>query len=203
MEAWFSIPRTTKPGRSRRRDRRVGAALGMAALTLSTVVSTASAAEADTDVPSPARGLITLEMSECDLMYLGTGGSCIISLQTWMNWAVGDKTHTTPIDGLYGQDTLALVKTFQSRYVPEIVPNGKFGTKSRAALKRWFVQRANTPHNSDHLPCNPALGWGCESGAAVEGLNLKGKAKIGKTLVCMLVGKATMPVGVICSVYFD
>ena len=75
----------------------------------------------DAPITSPATTYITLDMSECCLMYLGTVGSCIISLQTWMDWAVGTKATMIPIDGVYGPQAQALVDTFQRRYVPSVL----------------------------------------------------------------------------------
>jgi hypothetical protein len=165
------------------------------------VIGLAGPATAD---PGPSVKLkITLDMGECDLMYVGTVGSCIISLQTWMNWAVGTKQTRIPVNGVYTEQTRVLVATFQRKYVPGIVPNGKFGDRSRAALRAWFVRGASRSGSSG-VPCNTALGWGCASGAAVSGLNLGGGAKAGKSVFCGGVGALLKnPVGVGVGVFCD
>lgn len=157
-----------------------------AILAVAGTIATASSAEA-AGHPEPH---ITLDMSECGTMYLGTTGSCIISLQTWMNWAVANKSNIpqTSIDARYGPDTLRIVQEFQRRYVPEVVPNGAFGPISRAGLRRWFEQGVTRPH-STHLPCNTAYGWGCDSGAAKPGPNFGGAGVVGKSVVCLGVGE--------------
>ncbi|WP_119580108.1 peptidoglycan-binding domain-containing protein [Streptomyces europaeiscabiei] len=142
-------------------------------------------------------------MSECGVMYLGTVGTCITSLQTWMNWAVGTKATAIEIDGVYGKQTQALVQTFQRRYVSAVTPNGMFGAKSRAALKRWFEAGKTREHGSG-LPCNTALGWGCDKGAVKEGVN----AGLAGTIICAAVGApfgphASAAAGVFCDITLD
>lgn len=158
-----------------------------------------AAALADTVIPSPARFEISLDMPECGVMYLGTVGSCIISLQTWMNWAVGTKTQHIDIDGVYGPQTQALVETFQRRYVPSVIPNGMFGYHSRAALKEWFIDGATRKYGSG-LPCNTSLGWGCDKGEAVPGLNPDTAGMVGLTFVCQAAGELGRFAGVFCDV---
>lgn len=173
------------------------------AATLTLVVGLGAPARADDPIESPYDTRITLDMSECDLMYVGTAGSCIISLQTWMNWAVGNKQNRIPIDGLYTEQTRALVQVFQQRYVPGIIPNGAFGDRSRAALRDWFIEKSSSPKGTG-LPCNTSLGWGCHSGAAVPGLNLSGEAKVGKSVFCGGLGSlAAGPYGVATGVFCD
>ncbi|SNQ46066.1 exported hypothetical protein [Frankia canadensis] len=178
------------------------AAVGIAAALAVGGVATAASPAHATTVTSPARTHITLEMSECGLMYVGTVGSCIISLQTWMNWAVGTKVSLAPIDGVYGQTTLTLVQAFQRRYVPSVIPDGRFGDRSRAALKDWFVRGATAKHGSG-LPCNTALGWGCDSGAAVPGLGLGAKGEAGKTFICAAAGELPGVYGRFTGVFCD
>jgi hypothetical protein len=142
----------------------------------------------DAPITSPATTYITLDMSECGLMYLGTVGSCIISLQTWMDWAVGTQATYIQPDGVYGPQTQALVETFQREYVPSVIPNGMFGDHSRAALKEWFIAEATRKYGSG-VPCNPDLGWGCDPGAAIPGLG-GGTAGMGATtFVCAAAGE--------------
>ncbi|WP_436531989.1 peptidoglycan-binding domain-containing protein [Actinoplanes sp. HUAS TT8] len=159
----------------------VTAAVGAALLTLSSMTP------ARADVVSPAKTHITVEMAECDVMDVGTVGSCVISLQTWMNWAVGTKKTVIPIDGVYTEQTRELVQVFQRRYVSSVTPNGRFGVRSRAALARWFERGARRPHGQGK-PCNPALGWGCDDGAVVSGLNISGFGKAVKSISCGALG---------------
>jgi len=177
------------------------AAVVAGVLALAGVTAVASPAAATT-VTSPARTHITLEMNECGLMYLGTVGSCIISLQTWMNWAVGTRTTLGPIDGVYGQQTLVLVEAFQRKYVPGVTPDGRFGDRSRAALKDWFIRGATRAHSTG-LPCNTALGWGCDIGAAVPGLGLGVAGNAGKTFICAGAGELPGLYGTFSGVFCD
>jgi hypothetical protein len=178
-----------------RSKRRILAALVAGFGAIGLALSTAPAANA---IPSPGQFEITLDMKECGLMYLGTVGSCIISLQTWMNWAVGHKDDTIAINGVYDQDTLRFVERFQAEYVPDVSPTGQFGDRSRAALRSWFEKGART--TSSHVPCNPGLGWGCDQGAAEPGLHPSVVAEGVETFVCTAVGVATLSGGVICAV---
>ncbi|MGK5684880.1 peptidoglycan-binding domain-containing protein [Actinoplanes sp. URMC 104] len=172
----------------------------LAALSLACALVIGVGAPAQADIESPGKFSITLDMSECDLMYVGTAGSCIISLQTWMNWAVGDKQNSIPIDGLYTEQTRTLVQKFQRKYVPEVNPNGMFGSKSRAALHEWY----ETKSTDDGPPCNPSLGWGCDIGAAVPGLNPSEEAKVGKSVFCGVIGSfAKGPYGIATGVFCD
>ncbi len=109
-------------------------------------------------------------MSECGVMYLGTTGTCIVSLQTWMNWAVG--TNLT-IDGVYGPATLAAVEQFQRDYqnaYPNlgIATDGHFGPISRWALIQWYLQTSN---DGQQPPCQQNTGMYCDAGAAEPGLH--------------------------------
>ncbi|MBU2664799.1 hypothetical protein KOI35_14955 [Actinoplanes bogorensis] len=181
-------------------------ALAAMAIAGALIIGAGTAAHADPGIQSPYNTRITLDMSECDLMYLGTAGSCIISLQTWMNWAVGTKQTRIPVDGLYTERTRALVVTFQQRYVPSVIPNGKFGTRSRAALRQWFETKSarSLATHGTGLPCNTALGWGCDIGAAVPGLNPSTEGKVGKSVFCGGLGAlAPGPYGIATGVFCD
>jgi hypothetical protein len=125
---------------------------------------------------------ITLDMSECGLMYLGTSGTCIVSLQTWMQMAVDPDL---PLTGEYDARTLVAVQEFQRQEVPEVAPTGHFGDWSRAALRRWYVQHTQT---SDGHLCNPGTGFGCDVGAAEPGLHLGTAGGIVKSITCGVVG---------------
>jgi peptidoglycan hydrolase-like protein with peptidoglycan-binding domain len=154
----------------------------------------ASAAEADTTVPATTTYRITLDMSECGVMYLGTQGTCITSLQTWMNWSIGSHL---PIDGYYGADTLNAVEEFQRTY--KITPNGRFGTHSREALARWFVLAGGADGKA---PCDISTGDNCDAGAAEPGLD----GGVAQTVLCAVVSKVPVVgegAGVFCDVVLD
>jgi peptidoglycan hydrolase-like protein with peptidoglycan-binding domain len=125
---------------------------------------------------------ITLDMSECGLMYLGTSGTCIVSLQTWMEMAVDRKL---PVTGEYDSATLVAVQEFQRSYVPEVVPDGRFGDRSRQGLRKWYAERTQT--HDGHL-CSPRTGFGCDAGAVQPGLNFNGAGKVIKSIACGAVG---------------
>lgn len=157
-------------------------------------------------ITSPGRYQITLEMNECGMMYLGTVGSCIISLQTWMNWAVGQAgargTDMIEINGVYDQETLRFVEKFQAQYAPDVTPDGHFGDGSRGALRDWFESHSRA--NSRHIPCNTANGWGCDSGSAEPGLDPNEAGGILKTVVCAAVGALTADAGdVACDITLE
>lgn len=185
--------------------RRLAAVTASAILTAGVIAIAARPAAAADSIQSPAATNITLDMSECGVMWLGTTGTCIISLQTWMNWAVGTKSTAITPNGVYGPQTQALVETFQREYVPNVTPNGMFGVYSRAALARWFYNGSHQKYGSG-VPCNPALGWGCDIGAAIPGFGFGIGGLIGSTIACSalgfipVVGEAT---GVACSVYLN
>lgn len=125
---------------------------------------------------------ITLDMSECGVMYLGTSGTCIVSLQTWMQIAVDPDL---PLTGEYDARTLVAVQEFQRQEMPDVDPTGHFGGRSREALVQWFNDSTQT---SDGHLCSPRTGFGCASGAAVEGLNLGDVGSVIKSLTCGFAG---------------
>lgn len=146
--------------------RRIGAgAVAIAACFGATGVALAPQAHADTVVPAVGQPYtITLSMSECGVMYLGTTGTCIVSLQTWMNWSIG--SHLT-IDGIYGQATLQAVEQFQRERVKNVLPDGHFGDYSRAALRSWY---ADASENGTKAPCEQDSGMNCDPGSVDPGL---------------------------------
>ena len=158
--------------------------------------SVAIAPEANA-VTSPKSLEITLDMNECGVMYVGTVGSCIISLQTWMDWSVGEDNYRghdmIQVNGVYDQDTLRMVEKFQAEYAPGVTPDGYFGSLSRKALREWYLSHSRA--KKDHVPCNPGNGWGCDVGAAVPGLNLGAGGGVVKTVVCTAVGALTADAG--------
>jgi peptidoglycan hydrolase-like protein with peptidoglycan-binding domain len=165
--------------------RRIGAgALALCASLSGTGVALAPAAHADTVVPASGQPYtITLQMSECGVMYLGTTGTCIVSLQTWMNWALG--TNLT-IDGVYGPATLAAVEEFQLTYqnaYPDLgIPtDGQFEDKSRWALVQWYLSASN---DGQQPPCQMNTGMYCDPGAVEPGL----QAGVVGTAICTATG---------------
>ena len=181
--------------------RRIGAAaLAITASLGGTGTALAPPAHAGTVVPAPGQPYtITLQMSECGVMYLGTTGTCIVSLQTWMNWALG--TNLT-IDGVYGPATLAAVEEFQLTYqyaYPDLgIPtDGHFDDASRWALGQWYAGASN---NGQQPPCQMNTGMYCDPGAVEPGLD----AGIVGTAICQAAGLATgavaEPVGVVVDV---
>lgn len=156
------------------------AALALTASLGGTGIALAPAAHANTVVPATGQPYkITLQMSECGVMYLGTTGTCIVSLQTWMNWAVG--TNLT-INGVYGPATLAAVQQFQldNQSVESdlgIPTDGRFENKSRWALVQWYIRASN---DGKQPPCQENTGMYCDPGAVEPGL----QAGIVGTAIC-------------------
>ena len=166
--------------------RRIGATAIAFTTALGTGLALAPAAHADTVVPATGQPYnITLQMSECGVMYLGTTGTCIVSLQTWMNWAVGTNL---PIDGVYGPATLAAVEEFQrdnQTAYPNlgIATDGHFGPKSRWALTQWYLDASN---DGQQPPCQQSTGMYCDPGAVDPGL----EAGVVGTAACVATGLA-------------
>ncbi|MCM4082382.1 peptidoglycan-binding domain-containing protein [Paractinoplanes hotanensis] len=115
---------------------------------------------------------ITIDMLECDVMAVGVQGTCIISLQTWLN--IFDDT-SIPVTGYFDQATKDAVIKFQSRH--GLQPDGRFGDRSRLALYRDYVHMKEnsvaTPRPGAPIDakCNPATGVNCDKGAAIPGIN--------------------------------
>jgi hypothetical protein len=175
----------------RRVIRRVAAVVvGATAAAAVTTAVLAPAAAADTEVPAAHSYRITLEMSECGVMYLGTTGTCVVSLQTWLNWSIA--AHLT-VDGMYGPATLEAVKEFQRTY--QITPDGYFGSESRAALARWFVRAGG---GDGKAPCDISTGNNCDPGEAVPGFG-GGDAQ---SVVCEVVGKIP-GAGIFCDIVLN
>ncbi|MEV4350996.1 peptidoglycan-binding domain-containing protein [Actinoplanes sp. NPDC049596] len=139
---------------------RIGMALAAAVVG---VGGFASAARADTGVDAASSYRITLEMSECDVMYVGVQGTCITSLQTWLNWSIAAGL---TVDGYYGDETLAAVEQFQRTY--DLEPDGRFGSAEREALAGWFVRAGG---GDGQAPCDISTGNNCDKGEAVPGFN--------------------------------
>ncbi|MFJ9902766.1 peptidoglycan-binding protein [Streptomyces sp. NPDC101152] len=159
---------------------------------------TAPTAEADTTVTAQQQYQITLEMSECGVMYLGTSGTCIVSLQTWMNFSTGSHLK---VDGQYGPATLAAVKDFQSSFgrSRHIAPDGHFGSRSRAALRDWYNSASE---NGKKEPCDISTGHNCDPGEAKPGLGVgKWQKWTACTVTGRLAGRFAPAVSVFCVVF--
>lgn len=152
-----------------------------AVLTLATSVLAAAPADA-----APQSYHITLEMSECGLMAQGVSGTCISSLQTWLN--IFDQTGLQ-VDGEFGPATEAAVIAFQARH--GLVPDGRFGDHSRNALRGVYTDMMNnsvpTPHPAARIRCSAErTGGKCDLGEVQPGLG----GGIITSLVCAGFGEA-------------
>ena len=111
---------------------------------------------------------ITLAMSECGVMAVGVTGTCIISLQSWLN--IFDNAGLV-VDGKFGRATEAAVKNFQRKH--GLVPDGRFGVHSRNALRgeyQYMIENS-VPSPKPAPICDLRTGEGCASGEAVPGFN--------------------------------
>lgn len=88
------------------------AAFGGAVLTLVTFTGLTGTASADPPQPMPGYR-ITLDMNECGVISEGVRGSCVVSLQTWMN--LFDQ-ETLVVDGVFGSATKGAVMSFERRH---------------------------------------------------------------------------------------
>lgn len=150
------------------------------------VAAAAPAASSDSEYK------ITLEMSECDLMAVGVTGTCIRSLQTWMNIADGANL---VVDGVFGSGTKKAVIHFQRRF--GLTPDGVFGDNSRNALKGWYYDMIQNsvptprPGGSAAVPL--------DTGKAEEGLNSGMGYTVVTAIACggvsVLAGFLTTPAG--------
>jgi hypothetical protein len=188
-----SGPQARKSGRLR-----LLLVLGVAAVSIAAVVGVVPRpARADTSVTLHQHVHVTLEMSECGVMYVGTRGTCIQSLQTWMNYI--DDSHLD-VDGVYGQATLAAVEQWQRTNIVRQyhkTADGHFGAYSRLALREWYLRASD---NGKHDPCQPRTGYGCDPGAAEPGVH----GGVKQILACTVVGTLTIEAGAVaCEVYLD
>lgn len=178
-----------------RRGRRRAAAAVVLAASLVGMALITPAARADNSYR------ITLDMSECGVMAVGVTGTCIISLQTWLN--IFEEAGLA-VDGDFGPATEAAVKNFQGRH--GLAPDGRFGDASRNALRGVYQYMMDnsvaTPKPGASLSCTPSTGVNCDVGGAVPGAN----GGIIQTLTCAGVGLAVGPgpygvgAGIFCDV---
>lgn len=115
---------------------------------------------------------ITIDMLECDVMAVGVQGTCIISLQTWLN--IFDDANLA-VTGHFDAPTKDAVIKFQHRH--GLTEDGRFGNVSRLALYRDYLHMKEnsvaTPRPGDPIDakCNPGTGVNCDKGAAIPGMN--------------------------------
>ena len=111
---------------------------------------------------------ITLAMSECGVMAVGVTGTCIISLQSWLN--IFDNAGLV-VDGKFGRATEAAVKNFQNNH--GLDPDGQFGVHSRNALRGeyQYMMDNSVPSPKPAPICDLTTGEGCDAGEAVPGFN--------------------------------
>jgi hypothetical protein len=113
---------------------------------------------------------ITIDMSECGVMAVGVTGTCIVSLQTWLN--IFDRAGLV-VDGKFGPATKVAVKNFQRRR--GLFPDGRFGNASRAALRLEYddmlAHSVDSPKPNPRTICDMSTGRYCDKGAVVPGFN--------------------------------
>jgi peptidoglycan hydrolase-like protein with peptidoglycan-binding domain len=76
---------------------------------------------------------ITLGMNECGVMAVGVTGTCIVSLQTWLN--IFDHANLV-VDGKFGRKTKQAVQHFQNEH--GLKADGRVGPNTRNALRGEF-----------------------------------------------------------------
>lgn len=175
--------------------RATAAIIALVAILAAAMVVIAPAARADDSYG------ISLEMNECGVMAVGVTGTCIISLQTWLN--IFDSAGLV-VDGNFGPATEAAVKNFQGKH--GLVRDGRFGNYSRNALRGEYQDMVanSVPSPRPGPKCNTTTGEGCGWDGVVPGFN-GGDAQ---TIFCggagILVGIANAPVGagtgIFCSI---
>jgi peptidoglycan hydrolase-like protein with peptidoglycan-binding domain len=134
------------------------------AAVVASMLAIAPAADADADEPQR----ITLAMSECGVMAVGVTGTCIISLQSWLN--IFDNAGLV-VDGKFGPATEAAVRNFQLKH--GLDADGRFGDHSRNALRGeyQYMMEHSVPSPKPAPLCDLTTGEGCASGEAVPGFN--------------------------------
>ena len=180
---------------------RTGSLLAGMMLTAVTIaaVATGSIPRPGTDTIGPTAQVsdgtpITLEMSECGVMALGTTGTCITSLQSWLNMVLDEQIW---VDGQFGPQTRRAVQQFQLKM--HLEPDGRFGDESRAALRDWYEGVGNSSVPTPDFSCDPATGDYCDKGEVQPGLH----GGVVEAVMCEGVGKLISGGGLFCSVFFE
>jgi peptidoglycan hydrolase-like protein with peptidoglycan-binding domain len=180
---------------------RTGSLLAGMLLTAVTLgaVATGSITQPGTDTIAPVAEVsdgthITLEMSECGVMAVGTTGTCIVSLQSWLNMVLDEQIW---VDGQFGPQTRRAVQQFQLKM--HLEPDGHCGDESRNALRDWYEGLNDSSVATPDFTCNTATGDYCDKGEVQPGLH----GGVVEAVMCEGVGKLLSGGGVFCSVFFE
>ena len=109
-----------------------------------------SAAAPATD--APAAQVVDEAMSECGLIDIGVSGTCVITVQRWLNRL--DNAALT-VNGLYGPATKAAVVTFQREH--GLAPDGQVDEQTKQMLRSLYADylvgdlSATAPDYEDQL----------------------------------------------------
>ena len=83
---------------------------------------------------APAVHVVDTEMSECGLIDIGVSGTCVITVQRWLN-RLDNGAQT--VDGIYGATTKAAVATFQGEH--GLSPTGQVDEQTKQTLRRLYA----------------------------------------------------------------
>lgn len=136
---------------------------------------------------------ITLDMSECGVMAVGVTGTCIVSLQTWLN--IFDDANLK-VDGVFGQATKHAVINFQLKH--GLTPDGRFGEHARNALRgeyKYMIDNSVATPRLESTKCNTATGVNCPS----PGIERGADGGVVQILFCAAVTR-NVPAAVFCEI---
>ena len=83
---------------------------------------------------APAVQVVGEAMSECGLIDIGVSGTCVITVQRWLNRL--DNAALT-VNGLYGPATQAAVVTFQRAH--GLAPDGQVDEQTKQMLRSLYA----------------------------------------------------------------